>query len=316
MIELIRQNKFVQLSGVLALTAAPVWAASDATGVSPTSGWSWPPAIVAALAITAILYIIGTVRMLRRSARPRQHATTIAFFAAGWISLLIALDSPVHEIGEQLFWVHMLQHEILMLVSAPLLVLGRPLVPFLWALPQRWRERAASVGRARSFRSVWDGFSSPVSAWLISALGLWVWHLPWLFDQTLQNDCMHAAQHTTFLLTALLFWWPLTNPTSRFGYGAAIIYVFTTALHTSILGALLTFAPRPWYSPYLATAPLWHWTALEDQQLGGLIMWIPAGTLLIAVGLWLLVKWLNQSQLRWQYTQMAELTRLSQGGSR
>ena len=316
MIELIRRNKFVQLSGVLALTAAPVWAASDATGVSPTSGWSWPPAIVAALAITAILYIIGTVRMLRRSARPRQHATTIAFFAAGWISLLIALDSPLHEIGEQLFWVHMLQHEILMLVSAPLLVLGRPLIPFLWALPQRWRERAASIGRARSFRSVWDGFASPVSAWLISALGLWVWHLPWLFDKTLQNDWMHAAQHTTFLLTALLFWWPLTNPTSRFGYGAAIIYVFTTALHTSILGALLTFAPRPWYSPYLATAPLWHWTALEDQQLGGLIMWIPAGTLLIAVGLWLLVKWLNQSQLRWQYTQMAELTRLSQGGSR
>ena len=316
MIELIRRNKFVQLSGVLALTAAPVWAASDATGVSPTSGWSWPPAIVAALAITAILYIIGTVRMLRRSARPRQHATTIAFFAAGWISLLIALDSPLHEIGEQLFWVHMLQHEILMLISAPLLVLGRPLIPFLWALPQRWRERAASIGRARSFRSVWDGFASPVSAWLISALGLWVWHLPWLFDQTLQNDWMHAAQHTTFLLTALLFWWPLTNPTSRFGYGAAIIYVFTTALHTSILGALLTFAPRPWYSPYLATAPLWHWTALEDQQLGGLIMWIPAGTLLIAVGLWLLVKWLNQSQLRWQYTQMAELTRLSQGGSR
>jgi putative membrane protein len=315
-IELIRQNKFVQLSGVLALTAAPVWAASDATGVSTTRGWSWPPAIVAALAITAILYIIGTVRMLRRSARPRQHATTIAFFAAGWVSLLVALDSPLHEIGEQLFWVHMLQHEILMLVSAPLLVLGRPLIPFLWALPRRWRERAASIGRARSFRSVWDGFASPVSAWLISALGLWVWHLPWLFDKTLQNDWMHAAQHTTFLLTALLFWWPLTNPTSRFGYGAAIIYVFTTALHTSILGALLTFAPRPWYSPYLATAPLWHWTALEDQQLGGLIMWIPAGTLLIAVGLWLLVKWLNQSQLRWQYTQMAELTRLSQGGSR
>jgi putative membrane protein len=235
---------------------------------------------------------------------------------AGWLSLLIALDSPLHELGEQLFWVHMTQHEILMLISAPLLVLGRPLIPFLWALPQRWRERVANIGRARSFRAMWTGFSSPVSAWLISALALWVWHLPWLFDKTLQNDWMHAAQHTTFLLTALLFWWPLTNPAPRFGYGAAIVYVFTTALHTSILGALLTFAPRPWYSPYVATAPLWHWTALEDQQLGGLIMWIPAGTLLIAVGLWLVVKWLNQSQVRWQYTRMAELARLSQGESR
>ena len=314
MSELKRRNKFVWLILALALGAAPLWADSDVR--APSANWSWPPVIVTALILTAILYGIGTVRMVRRSAKPRLHARAIAFFVAGWISLLIALDSPLHEIGEQLFWVHMTQHEILMLISAPLLVLGRPLIPFLWALPQSWREQVANIGRARSFRTIWDGFSSPVSAWLISALGLWVWHLPWLFDQTLQSDWIHAAQHTTFLLTALLFWWPLNNPTPRFGYGAAIVYVFTTALHTSVLGALLTFAPRPWYSPYIATAPLWHLTALEDQQLGGLIMWIPAGTLLIAVGLWLLVKWLNQSQVRWQYTQMAELTRLSQGGSR
>jgi putative membrane protein len=314
-IDLKRRGKFVWLILALALSAAPLWADSG-IGTTATANWSWPPVIVTALALTAILYTIGTTRMLRRSSKPRLHAPAIAFFVAGWLSLLIALDSPLHEIGEQLFWVHMTQHEILMLISAPQLVLGRPLIPFLWALPQRWREQVANIGRARSFRTIWDGFSSPVSAWLISALGLWVWHLPWLFDKTLQNDWMHAAQHTTFLLTALLFWWPLTNPAPRFGYGAAIVYVFATALHTSILGALLTFAPHPWYSPYVATAPLWHLTALEDQQLGGLIMWIPAGTLLIAVGLWLLVKWLNQSQVRWQYTRMAELARLSQGGSR
>jgi putative membrane protein len=314
-IELMRRGKFVWLSLVLALSTAPVCAASE-NRAAVVNTWSWPPVIVAALALMAVLYTIGTVRMLRRSARPRQHASAIAFFAAGWISLLIALDSPLHEISEQLFWVHMTQHEILMLVSAPLLVLGRPLIPFLWALPQRWRDQVANIGRARAFRTMWSAFSSPISAWLISALGLWVWHLPWLFDKTLQSDWIHAAQHTTFLLTALLFWWPLTNPTPRLGYGAAIVYVFTTALHTSILGALLTFAPRPWYSPYIATAPLWHLTALEDQQLGGLIMWIPAGTLLIAVGLWLVVKWLNQSQVRWQYTRMAELARLSEGASR
>jgi putative membrane protein len=314
-IDLKRRGKFAWLILALALSAAPLWADSG-TGTTATANWSWPPVIVTALALTAILYTIGTTRMLRRSTKPRLHAPAIAFFVAGWLSLLIALDSPLHEIGEQLFWVHMTQHEILMLISAPLLVLGRPLIPFLWALPQRWREQVANIGRARSFRTIWDGFSSPVSAWLISALGLWVWHLPWLFDKTLQNNWMHAAQHTTFLLTALLFWWSLTNPAPRFGYGAAIVYVFTTALHTSILGALLTFAPSPWYSPYVATAPLWHLTALEDQQLGGLIMWIPAGTLLIAVGLWLVVKWLNQSQVRWQYTRMAELVRLSHGESR
>jgi putative membrane protein len=95
-----------------------------------------------------------------------------------------------------------------------------------------------------------------------------------------------------------------------------VAYVFTTVLHTSILGALLLFAQRPWYSPYLATAPIWHLTALEDQQLGGLIMWIPAGTLLIVIALILLVKWMHESEKRWQYTRMAEFARLSKGGTR
>jgi putative membrane protein len=143
-----------------------------------------------------------------------------------------------------------------------------------------------------------------------------MWHLPWLFDQTLHSDWIHAAQHATFFFTALLFWWPLASRKPAMGYGAGMLYVFTTALHTSVLGALLTFAPRAWYRSYVATAPLWHLTALEDQQLGGLIMWIPGGTLLLGVTLVLLVRWLNESQVRWQYSPMADLTRLSDGGVR
>jgi putative membrane protein len=135
-----------------------------------------------------------------------------------------------------------------------------------------------------------------------------------LFDRTLRSDWIHAAQHTSFLLTALLFWWPLADRSSTMGYGGGLAYVFTTALHTSVLGGLLTFAPRAWYSSYLATAPAWHLTALEDQQIGGLIMWIPAGTLLLIVSLVLLVKWMQESQHRWQYTRMAELSRVSHGG--
>jgi putative membrane protein len=134
-----------------------------------------------------------------------------------------------------------------------------------------------------------------------------------LFDQTLRSDWVHAAQHTTFLVTALIFWWPVVNRTPALGYGGGLVYVFTTILHTSVLGALLTFSPRPWYSSYVRTAPLWHVSALEDQQIGGLIMWIPAGTLLLIIALVLLVKWMNESQSREQYTRMAELGRLSQG---
>ena len=102
----------------------------------------------------------------------------MAYFALGWTSLLLALDSPIHEIGEQLFWVHMTQHEILMLVSAPLLVLSRPLVPFLYAFSPSARQRVAAISHTRAFSTIWRSISAPVSAWLISALALWLGMLP------------------------------------------------------------------------------------------------------------------------------------------
>jgi putative membrane protein len=243
-----------------------------------------------------------------------MHIRSMICFAIGWFSLVLALDSPIHELGEQLFWVHMTQHEILMLVSAPLLVLSMPLIPFLWALPDSLRLKVAAAGKNRFVRSSWKLISGPFSAWLISALALWVWHAPALFDRTLHNEWIHAAQHSTFFLSGLLFWWPLVRQTVL-GYGEALIYVFTTAVHTSILGALLTFAPHAWYGSYVVTSPLWNLSALEDQQLGGLIMWIPAGTLLLIVSLVLLVRWLKVSDTRWKYTRMAELAHSSKGAA-
>ena len=284
------------------------------TGSGLLTRWEWPPAIVVPLLLMAGLYGLGVIRMRRREIYRREFFWPMLCFALGWSFMFVALDSPLHELGEQLFWVHMTQHEILMLISAPLLALGRPLIAFLWALPQSWREAAARFGRLRMFKQGWAFISAPLSAWLVSTLALWIWHVPWLFDQTLRSDWIHAAQHTTFLMTALIFWWPVVNRTPALGYGGGLVYIFTTILHTSVLGALLTFAPRPWYSSYVMTAPAWHLTALEDQQIGGLIMWIPAGMLLLIVALVLLVKWIQESQSRWQYTRMAELGRLTGGG--
>jgi putative membrane protein len=283
------------------------------TGRPGFADWTWPLSIAIPLFMTAGLYVLGVTKMVRRARHAAPHYRSVIFFALGWISLLIALDSPIHEIGEQLFWVHMTQHEILLMISAPLLVLGQPLLPFLWALPSSWREHLATVSRSKPFKTV-RAISAPFSAWWLSTLGLWIWHIPWLFDRTLQSDWIHAAQHTTFFGTGLLFWWPLASHRPTISSGSGMVYVFTTLLHTSLLGALLTFSQRPWYASYLATAPAWHLTALEDQQLGGLIMWIPAGTLLLVVALLLLVKWMRESEARWQYTRMATLARSSDGG--
>src|SRR5437588_8223740 len=142
-------------------TLAWLWTETAGPG-----GWTWPCFVVIPLLLTAALYGIGTVKMLRRQNRETAFVGRIVCFALGWISVVIALDSPLHEIGEQLFWVHMTQHEVLMLISAPLLVLGQPLFYFLWALPSTWRECAANLGRSVVLKTVWKMISAPLSAWL------------------------------------------------------------------------------------------------------------------------------------------------------
>ena len=150
--------------------------------------------------------------------------------------------------------------------------------------------------------------SSTAAAWMIHAVVLWIWHAPSLFEAALHSEWIHAAQHLCFLASALLFWWTLIHGRhGRLGYGAAVVYVFTTAAHNSVLGALLTFAPRAWYPTYAATTQAWSLTPIEDQQLGGLIMWIPAGTLLLVIGLALMAAWIGESQRRLQYTRLASL---------
>lgn len=272
--------------------------------------WTWPWYIILPLLAAALLYAMGYWRMRRRNSR--IHVLPIAFFAAGWLSLLLALDSPIHEISEQLFWVHMTQHEILMVISAPLLVLSQPAAPLLFALPQKWRVQVNAIARVKMLKRSWLAISSPLAAWLLHAVALWIWHAPTLFVAALQNELAHAAQHISFLGTALLFWWTLFhNHAGRLGYGGAILYLFTTAIHTGVLGAWLTFSGQVWYAPYSQTAPLWHLTAIEDQQLGGLIMWIPAGTLLTIAALVLLGKWIRHSEDRWKFTQAAAVIRAS-----
>jgi len=307
-----RVSKFGIFVGVFA-AAVPAWA--DSVPNARSADWTWPAYIVLPLFAMAALYVFGIHKMLRKGARFRMLPAVC--FGAGWLSLLIALDSPVHEISEQLFWVHMTQHEILMLISAPLLVLSQPLAPMLLAFPESWRGVLVDAGKARSVKSLWLLVSAPIAAWLLHALALWLWHAPLLFDAALQSDFIHALQHISFLGSALLFWWALLHKHGgRMGYGGAILYVFTTAIHTGVLGAWLALSPHIWYPPYAHTAFLWGYTPLEDQQVGGLIMWIPAGTLLTIAALVLLAKWLKHSDVRWEYTQAAALMRASQGAAK
>jgi putative membrane protein len=262
--------------------------------------WGRDPLIIAGLALTALLYWRGLHRVWSESARGRGVRRWEAWaFGLGWLALFVALLSPLHPWGEVLFSAHMTQHEILMLVAAPLLVLGRPLVPFLWALPARWRPAVGGLGKRKGVQRIWGALTNPLVAWAIHAVALWVWHIPVLFQATLRSDLIHTLQHLSFLGSALLFWWALIHGRrGLMGYGAAVLYMFTTSVHSGVLGALITFARSTWYPAYAGSTTSWGLTPLEDQQLGGLIMWVPAGLVYIIAGVALMVGWMRESERR------------------
>ncbi len=277
--------------------------------------WTWDPLVIFLLAASGALYAAGVWRMWRTDSGLRTFSWwQVVCFATGWMTLVLALVSPLHRLGSMLFAAHMAQHELLMLIAAPLLVMGRPLVPMLRALPMNWRASLGAAMRQRGVAAVWRWISGPLVVWLIHGFTLWVWHAPSLYQATLNDEFVHALQHTSFLFTALLFWYTLIHGRfGRMGYGAAVLYIFTTGLHSSILGALMTFTPRLWYPIYNGRTAPWHMTPIEDQQLGGLIMWIPAGTVFVVVGLALFAAWLGESERRLGYSRTQEVAEAAAG---
>jgi putative membrane protein len=249
---------------------------------------------------SALLYVRGVAMLWRHAGRGRGIRTGQAVrFAMGWIALAAALLSPIDEIADRSFAAHMVQHELLMVVAAPLLVLGRPLEAWAWALPSAWVRAFANVGRMRLLARPWAAITDPLGAWIFHAAALWLWHLPVLFTAALADERLHVLQHACFFGSALAFWWAVFGRGAHGPDGASIASLFTTMLHTSALGALLTFAPAPWYDAYASATP-WGLTPLEDQQLGGLVMWVPAGFAYVAAGLAIVAAWLRQPEPRFR----------------
>jgi cytochrome c oxidase assembly factor CtaG len=257
------------------------------------ASWEWDFWIVAPLALSAILYARGVQFIWRRAGRGRGIAQwQVACFVAGWLTLFGALCSPLHWLGEHLFTAHMIEHELLMAVAAPLLAVSRPLGAFMRAVPKRLRNSLTYWAHARSSKRAWRVLMDPTVATVLHGVALWVWHAPALFDATVENEFLHRLQHVSFLASALIFWWALfRRPRSDYGLGA--IHVFATMVHMSLLGALLTLSPRLLYGAQTADAPLFGFTPLEDQQLAGLVMWVPAGTLYAGTALAMLAFWLG-----------------------
>src|SRR4051794_11390134 len=185
--------------------------------------WSFEPLVMFSLVLAAVAFAIGGHRLWQAS--PKHQAIKsweVLCFVGGWLALFVALVSPLHAWGEVLFSAHMAQHEILMLVAAPLLVLGRPQVAFLRALPVAWAHALVAGDGAATLRRAGHALGNPLLAWAIHAVTLWAWHAPALFDAAVRHEFVHALQHLSFFGTAVLFWWSVLERSAEraLGYGA------------------------------------------------------------------------------------------------
>ncbi len=236
------------------------------------------------LAIVSIvlLYVTGVLRVWRRAGWghgvPGWRA---ACFLAGMALLGASLAGPIDRLADESFAAHMLQHLLLMKAHPPLLVLGQFSVAFFHGVggPAAHRIRVAWAGSG-VLPALWRKAASPWFAWPFFALSMWIWHVPPLYDAALRNEWLHILEHALFLSSSLLFWWYVLCPAHdrAVRYGAVVLYLFTTLMHESVLGALLTFSAKSWY-PFYATSDPWGLSPLADQQLAGLIMWVPGGLL-------------------------------------
>ncbi len=230
--------------------------------------WTLDPTLLMSLAVLigGYFYAIGPARRRWRLAE-RVSRAQIAWFVAGWVTLALALLSPLDTLGDgYLFSAHMIQHMLIAVVAPPLLVLGVP--GWLAELPLR----------NGAVRQVMRWLANPIVAFGVFQADVWLWHAPALYDLTLENNLVHIFEHLTFLLFGILYWLPILSQTPlipRISRPFAILYLFIGCQPMVALGALLTFSATPLYAPYVTAPRVWGLSPLADQQLGGLIMWLP-----------------------------------------
>lgn len=257
------------------------------------SSWGMDPVVYAGLVAAAGLYLRGVRRLWATAGVGRGVARwQAAAFGAGLLVCWLALESPVDAVGSALFSGHMLQHELLAVVAAPLLVVGDPMVAVSHGLTPAWRRRLGAAdrlltGAGRSAQRGWW-----LAGWfLVFVTSFWVWHLPVLYNAALRNDVVHSLQHATFLVGAVGLWWCALGRHRKRNPLPGIGLLFLTVLQGTWGGALFVFATRAYYEPYVTTTEAWGLTAVEDINLGGVIMWI-AGIVFIATAIVLLGSWL------------------------
>jgi putative membrane protein len=255
--------------------------------------WDWHPAVLLLVGVPGVLYVRGWW-LLRRTPRTRGAAPgwRLAAYLTGIGSVVLALCSPLEMLAELSFTAHMVQHQLLLMVAPPLLLLGAPFPLILWALPPRLRRRlGALVTRPGPVRRALRTLTWMPVAGTLYTVTLWGWHYPAAYEAGLRHPMLHDLEHLMFFGTAVLFWWPIVNPAPRFHrlstgvmYGARIGYLILATAQNTLLGAVLGLAERVFYPSYAAAPQLLaDWNPVDDQAFGGGVMWSGSHMFLLAV---------------------------------
>lgn len=256
-------------------------------------GWTLDPLLTVPLGLVLLIYIVGWRRLSSRASAPIRPG----LFLGGWTVLTLSLTSPLHEAGERSFTMHMIEHELIMLLATLLLAASASGGVLAWGLPATVR-RSLSGGWKSPLQRLWRVLTEPVTATALQAVVMWAWHAPFLFDRALESFGWHIAQHACFFLSSLLFWWAMLHPRGRSsGYGLSAACLFATSLIGGALGALMSLSSSPWYADYAAMGMTGiGLDAVDDQRLAGLIMWIPGGLMHGAAAVALFYRWLTSSE--------------------
>ena len=261
--------------------------------------WTFDPLALVAIIATAVAYLWATLRVKRGHPANPPPTYRTWLFGGGLAALGVALLSPIEAYEGSLFSVHMVQHMLLELVAAPLLLAGAPITLALRVARPSVRRRLLAVLQSRFVHLV----SFPVVAWVLFAAANWGWHFSALYDQALENQALHYFQHATFLGAALLFWWPVVgaDPSPwRLPHPVRLLYLFLALPQNSFLGVALMSAPAVLYPHYVTNVRDWGLSPLEDQALGGGIMWVVGDLFFLAAMMLVVVSWMRHEDRRTQ----------------
>lgn len=245
----------------------------------------------ALLALTALAYVVGVRRYDAAHPGAPFPLRAVASFAAGLVALAVAVLGPVEVLAEQRFSWHMVQHLLLTMVAAPLLLLGRPVTLARRAGPVFVRRGVTRALRNRATSVL----GHPIVAWVLFAVVLWASHFTSLYERALESEPVHVLEHALYLGAALLFWHAVAGAEParhRLGYGARILYLFVAAAASALLASTVLQSDRVLYPAYRGAG------ALEDQRAAAAVMWIVGGLLFLGAALVLAAAWARADRAR------------------